>query len=127
MEDGDGPAEEDDDPDPGEGETIAGLENEVMKAGGPLCALPVLPGDVPPPLYQGKGSALLSIHSSHSCRYLHRMSQRKKATIHQLTTVLFTSKNVLFPCHNYLLTTGADDPSLELSPKHQCRVIHTGG
>ena len=36
------------------------------------------------------------------------ISQRKKATIHQLTT----SKNVLFPGHNHLLTTGADDPSL---------------
>ena len=36
----------------------------------------------------------------------------KKATIHQLTTMLSTSKNVLFPGHNHLLTTGADDPSL---------------
>ena len=32
----------------------------------------------------------------------------KKATIHQLTT----SQNVLFPGHNHLLTTSADDPSL---------------
>ena len=36
----------------------------------------------------------------------------KKATIHQLTT----SKNVLFPGHNHLLTTDADGPSLLLSP-----------
>ena len=36
----------------------------------------------------------------------------KKATIHQLTTMLTTSKNVLFPGYNHLLTTGADDPSL---------------
>ena len=37
---------------------------------------------------------------------------RKKATIHQVTTMLTTSKNVLFPGHNHLLTTGTDDPSL---------------
>ena len=35
-----------------------------------------------------------------------------KATIHQVTTMLATSKNVLFPGHNHLLTTGADDPTL---------------
>ena len=34
-----------------------------------------------------------------------------KATIHQLTT----SRNGLLPDHNHQLTTGADDPSLELS------------
>ena len=37
-------------------------------------------------------------------------SLRKKATIHQLVTMLATSKNVLFPGHNRLLTTGTDDP-----------------
>ena len=36
----------------------------------------------------------------------------KKATMYQLTTMLAISKNVLFPGHNHLLTTGADDPSL---------------
>ena len=36
----------------------------------------------------------------------------KKAAIHQVTTMLVTSKNVLFPGHNHLLTTGTDDPSL---------------
>ena len=36
----------------------------------------------------------------------------KKATIHQVTTILATSENVLFPGHNHLLTTGTDDPSL---------------
>ena len=41
----------------------------------------------------------------------------KKATIYHLTTMLSTSKNVLFPGHNHLLTTGADDPSPELSPR----------
>ena len=36
----------------------------------------------------------------------------KKATIHQVTTMLATSKNVLFPGHNHLLTTSTDDLSL---------------
>ena len=36
----------------------------------------------------------------------------KKATIHQLTTMLTTSKNVLFPSLNRLLTTGAVDPTI---------------
>ena len=37
----------------------------------------------------------------------------KTATIHQLTTMLSTSKTVvLFPDHNQLLTSSANDPSL---------------
>ena len=32
--------------------------------------------------------------------------------MHQLTTMLSTSKNVLFPGHNHILTTGADDLTL---------------
>ena len=36
----------------------------------------------------------------------------KKATFHQLTTVLSTSKNVLFPGHDHLPTTCAEDLSL---------------
>ena len=35
-----------------------------------------------------------------------------KNTIHQVTTMLATSKNVPFPGHNHLLTTSTDDPSL---------------
>ena len=35
----------------------------------------------------------------------------KKAIIHQVTTILATFKNVLFPGHNHLLTTSTDDPS----------------
>ena len=42
-----------------------------------------------------------------------------KSTIHQVTTILATSKNVLIPGHNHLLTTGADDLTLWLSPDHQ--------
>ena len=47
------------------------------------------------------------------------LSLCKKATIHQVTTMLGTSKNALFPGHNHLLTTGADDLTLQLSPKCQ--------
>ena len=36
----------------------------------------------------------------------------EKATIHQVTTMLATSKNVLYPGHNHLLTTSTYDPSL---------------
>ena len=36
---------------------------------------------------------------------------QKPPTIHQLTTMLPTSKNVLCPGRNHLLTTGTDDPS----------------
>ena len=37
---------------------------------------------------------------------------QNKATIHQVTTMLATSKNVLFPGQNHLPTTCIDDPSL---------------
>ena len=44
----------------------------------------------------------------------------QKATIHQVTTMLSTSKNVLFPGHNHLLTTGTDDSTLSTDlPEHQ--------
>ena len=39
-------------------------------------------------------------------------TQRKKAIMHQVSTMLDASKNVLFPGHNHLLTIGTDDPSL---------------
>ena len=56
----------------------------------------------------------------------HSLPQRKNNTIHQLTTILSTSKNVLFaghnqllitknvsfPGHNQLQNTSADDPTL---------------
>ena len=35
---------------------------------------------------------------------------RKEATIHQVTTMLATSKNVLFPGPSHLLTTRTDNP-----------------
>ena len=43
----------------------------------------------------------------------------QKAIIHQVTTMLATSKNVLVAGHNHLLTTGTDDPTLWLSPERQ--------
>ena len=49
------------------------------------------------------------------------LTLRKKATIHQVTTMLATSKNVLFPRHNHLLATGrpTDDLTLWLLPVRQ--------
>ena len=46
-------------------------------------------------------------------------SLHKNATIHQVTTMLSTAKNVLFLGHNHLLTTSTDEPTLSLSPEHQ--------
>ena len=43
----------------------------------------------------------------------------QKTTIHQPNTMLSTSKNVLCPSHNHLLTTGADDLTLWLLPEPQ--------
>ena len=42
-----------------------------------------------------------------------------KVSIRQVTTMLATSKNLLFPGHNHLLTTGTDDPILWLLPAYQ--------
>ena len=44
--------------------------------------------------------------------YISVMSLGKRATTHQLSTMLSNSKNVLFQGHNHLLTTSVDDPSL---------------
>ena len=43
---------------------------------------------------------------------LYQGSLRKKKTIHQVSTMLATSKNVLFPGHYHLLTTDIDNPTL---------------
>ena len=42
---------------------------------------------------------------------------RKKATIHQVTTMQATSENVPFPGHNHLQITGIDNLTLWLSPE----------
>ena len=44
---------------------------------------------------------------------------QKNNTIHQVTTMLATSKNVLFPGHKHLLTTSTDDLTLWLSPEQE--------
>ena len=49
---------------------------------------------------------------SHTPGQLLYVSLGKKATIHQVTTMLATSKNVLFTGYYHLLTTDTDDPSL---------------
>ena len=48
-----------------------------------------------------------------------QVTLHKKATIQHLTTMLATSKNVLFPGHNHLLTEGTDDPTFWISPECQ--------
>ena len=55
------------------------------------------------------------------------LTLHKKATIHQVTTMPATSKNVL---RNLLLTTSTDDPTLSLERQwvkgHQCRWLAGG-
>ena len=53
------------------------------------------------------------------CEFPALLALHKKSTMHQVTTMLATSKNVLLPGHNHLLTTGTHDPTLWLSPEHQ--------
>ena len=45
----------------------------------------------------------------------------QKATIHEVTTMLATDKElyVLFPGHSHLLTTDTDNPTLWLLPERQ--------
>ena len=57
--------------------------------------------------------------------YAQLHSLRKKPTIHQVTTMLATFKNVLFPGHNHLLTTRL--MTCWCSGDNQSRVISTGG
>ena len=67
-------------------------------------------------------------HDTH--QFLHNFhlhqdwSLHKKATINQVTTMLATSKNVLFPGHNHLLTTGANDPTLLIITLADARPIN---
>ena len=51
------------------------------------------------------------LHTRHRLIFVFNASG-KKATIHQLITMLATSKNVLLPGHNHLLTISADDPTI---------------
>ena len=47
----------------------------------------------------------------------------KTATIHQVATMLATSKNTIFPDHNHLLSTGTDDPTLLIITLGGARAI----
>ena len=51
-------------------------------------------------------------HASENVVSVFQECTLKKAIIHQATTMLATSKNVLFPGRNHLLTTGTDNPTL---------------
>ena len=44
----------------------------------------------------------------HVLGHLGKTNTAQKTTFHQVSTMLATSKNVLFPGHNHQLTTGAD-------------------
>ena len=57
-------------------------------------------------------SMYVNVALYHDMEGNHYFSLCKKAIIHQVTTMLTTYKDVLFPGHNHLLTTGIDDPSL---------------
>ena len=51
-------------------------------------------------------------HSNITASKTKFIAQHKKATIHKRTTMVSTSKNVLFPDHNHLLITSAHDLTL---------------
>ena len=56
----------------------------------------------------GTSASKVSVHV-HVRQYFSLM---QKVTINQVTTMLATSKNILLPSPNHLLTPGADDHSL---------------
>ena len=59
--------------------------------------------------------------------YISRQLAKKKHYINLLTTMLATSKNVLFPGPTHLLPIGTDDfHSLALGWYLKCQVINTG-
>ena len=60
-------------------------------------------------------SAMVTVHSLYSHPFdtsCEITSLREKATIHQVTTIVATSKNVLFSGPNHLLTASTYDPTL---------------
>ena len=66
---------------------------------------------------------LVLMRKSQSVNY-QTLSLGKKAVIPQPTAMVSTSKDVLFPGDNHLLTTGADDPTLWLLLEHQRVKAH---
>ena len=52
-----------------------------------------------------------------------KFTAQKKSTVHQVTTMLVTSKMSYFQVITTMLTTGTDDPTLKLSPRAPAKVI----
>ena len=48
-------------------------------------------------------------------KYANKCCHCAKNTIHQVATMVTTSKNVLFPSHNHMLATGIDGTTLIIS------------
>ena len=71
---------------------------------------------------QPHNESYASCFSRFWCNYHHCKKQQPQNTIHQVTIMLAISKNILFPGHNHLLTTGTDDPLLWLSPERHLIV-----
>ena len=65
--------------------------------------------------------------SSGTPLWLYRHTYLKKNTIHQVTAMLATSKNVLFPGHNHLLPSGTDDPTLIIAQAPARLIILVSG
>ena len=57
--------------------------------------------------------------------YKWTVTAQKSHCIHQITTMLATSKNVLFLGHNHLLATGTVDPTLWLLPEQLFCAVST--
>ena len=64
-------------------------------------------------LHIGCPHIFASTHISEHFWYMYIITAQKKARNPLLTTMWATSKKVLLPGHNHLLTTGTDDPSLD--------------
>ena len=72
-----------------------------------LIGTPIVPLNIPVLLISTKLGDFLMICVTYSV-----LTLLKKATIHQVTTMIVTSKNIIFPGPNHLLTTGTDAPAL---------------
>ena len=55
------------------------------------------------------------------------ITAQKKATIHQVTTMLAISKYLLFPGHSHLLTTGTDELTLIITKVPAGAIIKVKG
>ena len=68
------------------------------------------------------------MHTCIEITQIYQLSQRqKKATIHQLTTMLSISTNAIFPGHSHPLTIGVDDSSLIITLAGAWTIIKVSG